>query len=367
MIRLTPRIHDRYVGKVVLGTVLLVWAVLLGLDVTNGVSGQLREIGRGNFTFAHALAYVAYTIPRRAYTLFPTAAVIGALMGLGQLAASSELTALRALGLSRRRLSLSVAVALAILTAGMVLCMETAGAWGQIKADNLKGLAKYGNVTRGRYAGLWAREGDVFLNARNGDQLVADDRRQLILQDVRLYQLDAQGRLASITQAATATHATDSWILNDVVRTTFDERAAHQDRLPQQRWASKLDPAALAAALGQPRYMAAADLKRSIDYRKRNGLDAREYEEIYWSRWFYPLNVLALCLAAIPFAFGSLRSGGAGKRLFMGIMFALAFWLLQMLFGRMSTALRLDYRLAYAAAPVLMLTISMWLFKRRSS
>jgi len=42
--------------------------------------------------------------------------------------------------------------------------------------------------------------------------------------------------------------------------------------------------------------------------------------------------VLALCLAAIPFAFGSLRSGGAGKRLFMGIMFALAFWLLQMIF-----------------------------------
>jgi lipopolysaccharide export system permease protein len=113
--------------------------------------------------------------------------------------------------------------------------------------------------------------------------------------------------------------------------------------------------------------MAAADLKRSIDYRRRNDLDARDYEEIYWGRWFYPLNVLALCLAAIPFAFGSLRSGGAGKRLFLGIMFALVFWLLQLLFARMSTALRLDYRLAYAAAPVLMLVISMWLFKRRSS
>lgn len=367
MIRFTPRIHDRYVGKVVLGTVLLVWAVLLGLDVTNGVSGQLREIGRGNFTFTHALAFVAYTIPRRAYTLFPTAAVIGALMGLGQLAASSELTALRALGLSRRRLSLSVAVTLAILTAGMMLCMETVGAWGQVQADNLKGLAKYGNVTRGRYAGLWAREGDVFLNARNGDQVMVDGRQQLVLQDVRLYRLDGEGRLASITHAATAAHASDSWILNDVVRTTFGDRAVQQDRVPQQRWASRLDPAALTAALGQPRYMAAADLSRSIDYRKRNGLDARDYEEIYWGRWFYPLNVLALCLAAIPFAFGSLRSGGAGKRLFLGIMFALVFWLLQLLFARMSTALRLDYRLAYVAAPVLMLVISMWLFKRRSS
>ncbi|SEK44522.1 lipopolysaccharide export system permease protein [Pseudoxanthomonas sp. GM95] len=367
MIRFTPRIHDVYVGKIVLGTVLLVWAVLLGLDVTNGISGQLREVGRGNFTFVHAVAFVAYTIPRRAYTLFPTAAVIGALMGLGQLAASSELTALRALGLSRRRLSLSVAVALAILTAGMVVVMETAGAWGQTQADNLKANAKYGDVARGRYASLWAREGDVFLNAANGDQVVVNDQAQLVLQDVRLYKLDAEGRLASITHAATATHATDSWILKDVLRTTFGDRAVQQEKAPQETWASKLDPAALAATLGQPRYMSAADLGRSIDYRQRNGLDARDYEEIYWGRWFYPLNVLALCLAAIPFAFGSLRSGGMGKRLFLGIMFALAFWLLQLLFGRMGAALRLDYRLAYTATPILMMVISYWLFKRRSS
>ncbi|WDS35668.1 LPS export ABC transporter permease LptG [Pseudoxanthomonas sp.] len=367
MIRFAPRIHDVYVGKVVLGTVLLVWAVLLGLDVTNGLSGQVREIGRGNFTFVHAVGFVAYTIPRRAYTLFPTAAVIGALMGLGQLAASSELTALRALGLSRRRLSLSVAVTLALLTGGMVVVMETAGAWGQTQADNLKANAKYGDVARGLYASLWAREGDVFLNAANGEQVTDGDQQQLVLQDVRLYQLDAEGRLASITHAATATHATDSWILKKVLRTTFGDRSVQQETVAQETWPSKLDPAALAATLGQPRYMSAADLSRSIEYRRRNALDARDYEEVYWGRWFYPLNVLALCLAAIPFAFGSLRSGGLGKRLFMGIMFALAFWLLQLLFGRMGTALHLDYRLAYTATPVLMLVISWWLFKRRSS
>jgi lipopolysaccharide export system permease protein len=367
MIRITPRIHDVYVGKVVLGTVALVWAVLLGLDVTNGLSGQVREIGRGNFTFVHALAFVAYTVPRRAYTLFPTAAVIGALMGLGQLAASSELTALRALGLSRRRLSLSVAVALALLTGGMVVAMETAGAWGQTQADNLKASAKYGDVARGKYSSLWAREGDIFLNAQSGALVANGDSSELVLQDVRLYQLDTEGRLASIAHAATATHAPDSWILKDVLRTTFGDRSVQQEKLPQETWPSKLDPAALAASLGQPRYMSATDLGRSIDYRHRNGLDAREYEEVYWGRWFYPLNVLALCLAAIPFAFGSLRSGGMGKRLFMGIMFALAFWLLQLLFGRMGTALHLDYRLAYTATPVLMLVISWWLFRRRSS
>ena len=94
--KLGPRIHDIYVGRNVLLTVLVVWLVLLGLDAIMALSGEANNIGTGSYSFSHALAWTAYTLPRRAYTLFPMAAVIGALMGLGQLAATSELTALRA-------------------------------------------------------------------------------------------------------------------------------------------------------------------------------------------------------------------------------------------------------------------------------
>ena len=163
--RFTPRLHDTYVGQVVLVTVLLTWAVLVGLDVVMALSGEISDLGQGNYTFGHAVAWVLYTVPRRAYTMFPTAAVIGSLMGLGQLAASSELTALRALGLSRRRLSISVAAALAILTALMVFSGETLGPWGQRQADVLKMAARTGNVAMDRYSGLWAREGNTFLYA----------------------------------------------------------------------------------------------------------------------------------------------------------------------------------------------------------
>ena len=115
--RLTPRIHDIYVGRSVLATVLVVWLVLVGLDALLALSGEAKNIGTGNYVFGHAVAWTAYTLPRRAYTLFPMAAVIGALMGLGQLAATSELTALRAVGLSRRRIAVSVAIAVIIVAA----------------------------------------------------------------------------------------------------------------------------------------------------------------------------------------------------------------------------------------------------------
>ena len=99
-----PMRFDLYLGRAVFGTVLLTWAVLVGLDVVMAFSGEFKDVGKGSYTLGHAAAWVLYTVPRRAYTFFPTAAVIGALMGLGQLAATSELTALRALGLSRHNL-----------------------------------------------------------------------------------------------------------------------------------------------------------------------------------------------------------------------------------------------------------------------
>ena len=362
-----PRLHDLYIGRTVLLTVLATWAVLLGLDVVLSLSGEFEHIGKGSYSLSHAIAWVAYTVPRRAYTLFPMAAVIGSLMGLGQLAATSELTAMRALGLSRRRLAASVAIAIGLLTGMMVVSGETLGPWGQSRADLLRNSARANtDLAMARYSGLWAREGDTFLNAASGEEQLGDNGGTvLILHNVRLYRLDDSGRVAEVTHAASARHDGVAWSLHQVRRDGLDERSASRQTVAEEAWDSRLDPAALAAGLARPRNLSAAELRASIEYRKRNGLDARDYEDNYWGRWFYPLNVLALCLAAVPFAFGSLRSGGMGKRLFLGILFALGFWLLQMFFGRMAGALRFDYRLAYALPPVLMLAISGFLFRRK--
>jgi lipopolysaccharide export system permease protein len=362
-----PKLHDVYVGKVLLGAVLLAWAVLVGLDfVIGGLMPEIGDLGQGDYDFSSALAYVLYTIPRRTYFLFPTAAVIGTLMGLGQLAASSELTALRALGLSRRRLGLAVAMALAVLTALMVLNGETLAPWGQRQADSLKASARSPDLIVARYSGLWAREGNTFLNAGGGEERSKDGENWLELRDVHLYEFDDDGRLESIARAATAEHRPGGWLLHNVKRTWFEQKSVTQTEAMEERWESRLDYTALAASVILPSGLTSADLRSSIQYRQRNGLDASEYEEPYWGRWFYAFNVLALCLAAVPFAFGTLRSGGLGRRLFVGIVFALGFWLLQTQFVRVAGVFKFDFRLAYLIPPVLMLGTCAVLFRCRS-
>ena len=361
-----PRLHDSYLARSVVGSVLMTWGVLLGLDVVLAFAGEVGDIGKGAYTVNHAIAATGLTIPWRAYNLFPTAAVIGALLGLGQLAASSELTALRALGLSRRRLSVSVAFSLALLTLLMVVNGETLAPWGEERAQAIKSV-RHTDMVVSKYSGLWAREGDMFLNARSGEQRQRGEDRWLELRGVRMFQFDGEGRLQSIANAEAAEHRPGGWLLRGVERTTFHAKSVSRQRAEVERWDSRLDETALAASVTKPRNMASRELSQSIDYRQRNGLDSGDFENIYWSRWFYPFNVLALCLAAIPFAFGSLRSGGYGKRIFIGIVFALGFWVLQRTFSEMASAFRFDYRIAYAVPPVFMLAMSWLMFRRRSS
>jgi lipopolysaccharide export system permease protein len=64
-----------------------------------------------------------------------------------------------------------------------------------------------------------------------------------------------------------------------------------------------------------------------IDYLKRNNLDASQYESEIWNRASRTLTVLVMPILALAFVFGSLRSGGAGGRLVIGVVIGLAYYL----------------------------------------
>src|SRR3546814_20078360 len=91
------------------------------------------------------------------------------------------------------------------------------------------------------------------------------------------------------------------WTLFKVRRTRFSQRSAISETHDRERWASDLDGSSLAACVAQPRYLPASEMLSSIPYMRRNGLDPRPFEEAFWARLIYPLNVLVLCLSALPF------------------------------------------------------------------
>lgn len=363
--RLRPGRIDLHLARTVLMATLATWVVLLAFDLVSALVNELDEVGEGGYTLSHALLYTLYTVPRRAYELFPTTALIGTVLGLGGLAARSELTALRAVGVSRLRIGLGALLSSVLLAALMIVNAETAAPFGEQSAQTVVNSAKAGDVVMARVSGLWARDGNTFLNARDGHRRELDGRAWTELRGVRLYEFDDEGRLVSLAVADSAEHRDGHWTLQGVRRTRFRERSVEVEELATERWETTLGDELVSAAVDRPRYMSSRELRRNIDYLERNGLDAKKFENAYWARWFYPLNVAVLCLAALPFAFGSLRSGGFGKRLFVAIVIGIGYLLAQRLVVSLSDVYRFDARLAYLLPPLALLSVCWGLFGRR--
>ena len=157
---------DRLVAMAVLGAVLLTWAVLVSLDAFRVFVSELDDVGTGDYTLTKAAVYVLMTVPRRVYEMFGYAALIGSLLGLGGLANSGELTALRAAGLSKLRISASVALGLGVLTMLVAVLGETLAPVGDRRAQALLLSAKSSDVALARGGTLWARDGDNVIGAR---------------------------------------------------------------------------------------------------------------------------------------------------------------------------------------------------------
>ena len=103
-----------------------------------------------------------------------------------------------------------------------------------------------------------------------------------------------------------------------------------------------------------PEYLSVRDLSRNIDYMQRNRQDASGYERAYWGRIFYPLNVLVLAFCAVPFAFGALRTGGLGKRLFVGMALAISYYFFQSAVVSMGAVYNFNLALANALPSLLL-------------
>jgi len=355
---------DRLVAMAVLGAVAVAWATIVGLDAFRTFIFELDDIGQGQYTFARAAAYVLLTVPRRCYEMFGYAALIGGLLGLGGLAGTGEITALRAAGLSKLRICASVVLGLGVLTLGVVLLGETLGPYGERKAQALQLAAKSKDVALARGGVLWARDGGSVIGARHGR--ARGGHGEVDLDGVRVFEFDPDGRLVALTLADKAVHVGGEWTLHDLRRTDFGEGSATSSKDASKQWQSTLDPGVLATSIIKPQYMTLRDLGQNIAVLDRSEQDASAFREAWWARVFYPFDLLVLVFCAMPFAFGTLRSGGLSKRLFIGIVLTLGFYLLQRAIVSIGAVYGLHPAFANLIPPLILIALAIGYFRRHA-
>ena len=321
------KIYERHLAREIYAGTALVLAAFLMLFAFFDLIHQLESIGKGGYQIQHALAYVTLTLPGRLYELFPIGVLIGSLYALTMLARHSEITVLRAAGLSTRGLLTSLAKMGLVFAALTLLVGEFVAPPAERIAQQLRLKAMGALVAQEFRSGLWVRDEHSFVNVRE----VLPDAS---LRDVRIFEFDKRFQLVSISEAERGSYVKDgNWRLDGVVRTVFSSDAAHVERFEDASWNSALTPDILAVLLVRPERMSLINLYLFVRHLSGNQQKTERYDIAIWKKLVYPLASLVMLALALPFAYMQDRMAAVSIRVFAGIMLGIGFHMLNGLFS----------------------------------
>ena len=351
---------DRYIGKSILVSIFATLLTLVGLSAIIKFVEQFRSVGKGTYDIWQAVAFTGLTIPKDIETFFPMAALLGALMALGNLASRSELVVMQAAGFSRFKIGMAVmktALPLVLLT--MVI-----GEWGipqtEQFARDMRARALSGGSMLSMKNGVWAKDGNNFVFVRR----VTDDAK---LNDIYIYTFDQHRNLTELKHANQASYSEDEskWTLRQVNHSMISKDEITTSNRLSEKWETNLTPDKLGAVSLRPTSLSISGLYNYISFLRETGQDVSRFELTFWRKIFQPVSVGVMMLLALSFIFGSLRSVTAGARIVTGICFGFLFYVVNEIFGQMSVVYNMPAVFGALMPSLLFIVMIWWLLSRK--
>ncbi len=349
---------DRYIGKSILGAIFATLLTLVGLSAIIKFVEQFRSVGKGSYDVLQAVLYTVLTIPKDVETFFPMAALLGALIALGNLASRSELIVMQSAGFSR----LNIGVAVMKTALPLVVITMVIGEWGipqtEQFARDMRSKAISGGSMLSVKNGVWAKDGNDFIYVRR----ITDDIK---LNDIYIYRFNDQRQLQQVSHANQATFKDGKWTLKQINTSQISADEIKTTNQLNGVWQTSLTPDKLGIVSLRATSLSISGLSDYIAFMKETGQDSKRFELTYWRKLFQPLSVGVMMLLALSFIFGPLRSVTAGARIVTGICFGFLFYVVNEIFGPLSLVYSIP-PLAGALMPsMLFILITWWLLSRK--
>ncbi|MCE7598804.1 LPS export ABC transporter permease LptG [Vibrio fluvialis] len=353
------KILDWYIGRTIIATTILVLTTFIGLSGIIKYVEQLRKVGNGTYDLMQALLFVVLSIPRDIEMFFPMAALLGALIGLGALAASSELVVMQAAGFSKLDIGLSV-----LKTAvPLMIIITLLGEWGapqaQKAARDLRAFATSGGQILSVRTGVWARDANDFIFIGK-----IDDNH---LYGLNMWRFDEQKQLRTVIFAKQVDYLGENeWMMKNVEVTDMNNDVViTKQSLPQYSWETSLAPDKLAVVTVKPEELALSGLYDYVHYLKASEQDASRYELAFWRKITQPFSIAVMMLMALSFIFGPLRSVTMGARILSGVIAGFTFYISSEFFGPLTLVYGIPPVFGAVAPSLVFLTIALLLLRRK--
>lgn len=351
-------ILDRYVGKNIVLSVLLVALCMTLFAGLISFIDALRYIGRGSIDFIFAVKYVMYKIPGICVTFFPVSILIGGVVGLGMMARNSEIIILQSIGLSKLNIGVSCVKSIIPLII-VILCI------GEFVSPRLEKIAeeKYDAASSDigislTASGTWIKEGDNYigiLSIVNGNELVG----------VARYQVE-DNKLKSYSKAHIGKYENNLWVMYDVNKISITDTGTVLEHLDKEIWNIGINLKRIEVLSDVSENLSFLQLYDYINYIENNGVDSARYRLVLYSKFMSPLVMLVMLLLALSTIFGPLRSMNMGARILSGISLGFGYYVLNQIVAPFSIVYGVPPIIGASFATVIFAGLAMYLLNRKS-
>lgn len=333
--------------------------LLLPLFTTFDLIAELDDVTSVGYRWTQAVEVVLMTLPRRAVDLAPFIALLGGITGLGQLALTQELTAMRAAGVSILHIAVTTMAAGLIVVIALGAMDEWVASPLQQRSVQLRNTALAISGEAAKPTGsIWARRGNEV--ARIG----AMSHHNTPL-NVEIFRLTTDMRLASYVFAASAEARPDgSWLLhNPHIREWYQETETAREQ-EQMVWDSVFSDRRLKELSLPTDSFSIQQLRHYITFLNGSDQPSAEYEMAMWQKLGRPILTLAMILFAVPFTFVQQRSPGLGGRLAIGAVAGLLIYVTNQIVANLGLLLDGNVMLTTLAPSITLVALALWLVYR---
>lgn len=298
----------RYVSRVFLSHLVLMLfgfvALLQLLDLLNNADEIIQRHGESAVALVR---YAALRLPELVTFLLPFSVLMASLLALARLAQQNEVLALKASGMSFYRLVFSFAPAALAVAALHLLLSDQVTPLASRALVEWETAAEAAAEPEERPAATptWLRDESRFVRV---GRILEQGRR---LEDVILFERDADGILLERITARSAEPDENGWLLSGVERLVLaDRRGGEFVRSPRLRWETRLTPQHFADLAAPPNTLS---LRELIAFVTNPGLGSHPHH--YYETWMHkrlaiPVASFLMILLAAPVAQGMQRHGG---------------------------------------------------------
>jgi len=327
-----PGLLDQYIGRLYLRVVGIAFAALLGLFYISTFIDASDKLFKGSVGTGVVLQLLVFRTPQFIYWVIPISALLSSLATFGMLSRTSELTVIKACGVSLYRAAAPIIV-LSLVWSVLLFSIDQ-----DILARANRRAGALDDIIRNRPPHTFSPLNRRWMIGRDGSiyHYGFFDAAHHTLTDLTIYRpLPREWRLASQTHAAGAEYH-DRWIASR--GWVQDLTAATAKWRPFDKEAVAVDPPEyFATEDADTEMMTAAQLRRTVQELASSGFNYLPQQVALQRKVAFPFVTFVMTLLAVPFGVTTGRRGalyGIG----LGAVIALLYWLVMSVFVAVGSA-----------------------------